>query len=112
MRIIVVYAASGKPMENRVMVIALPIGRPRRYNTTVDEQAAERELGFVGHIKHSLSIVAAVIWLAAFPKLPGTAIWCHFGTAEPLPSYNRFIRCVSSACRASLKTFGSASNVK
>ena len=65
-------------MRNR----APPIGRPRRYNTTVDEQAAERELGFVGHIKHSLSIASrGAIWLAAFPK---TARYCHL-----VPFWNR-----------------------
>ncbi len=85
---------------------ALPIGRPRRYNTTVDEQAAERELGFVGHIKHSLSIASRRYMVGGLPEncqvLPSGAI------LEPqnrYPRYNRFIRCVSSACRASLKTF-------
>jgi hypothetical protein len=56
------------------------IGRPRRHNTMVDSQAAQSELGFVSHLKNSLSIASrGARWIGALPKnchlLPSTAIF-------------------------------------
>ena len=55
------------------------IGRQRRHNTMVDQQALESELGSVSHRKNSLSIASrGASRLGALPKschlLPSTAI--------------------------------------
>ena len=55
------------------------IGRPRRHNTMVDQQAVESEIGFVSHLKNSLSIASrGARRIGDLPKtchlLPSTAI--------------------------------------
>ena len=64
------------------------IGRSQRLNTMVDEHPAESELGFVSHLKNSLSIASRGARANGdLPKtcqlLPSTAI---------LPSQNRYAR--------------------
>ena len=71
------------------------IGRLRRHNTMVDQQAVESEPGFVSRLKNSLSIASrGARRLGALPEnchlLPSAAI------LEPQNRYARFNRCIRS----------------
>ena len=61
------------------------IGRPRRHDTMVNQQAVESKLGFIGHRKNSLSISSrGKKSRRPSQNLPPTAIYCHFVAAKPL----------------------------
>ena len=73
------------------------IGRPGRHNTMVDHHAVESKLGFVSHLKNSLSIASrGARGIGDLPKtchlLPSTAIlW-------PQNRYAHFNRSIFISC--------------
>jgi hypothetical protein len=81
------------------------IGRPRRHNTMIDQQAVESELGSVSHRKNSLSIASrGARRLGTLPKSCHLLPFCSRNTATAVSTlaFVALSRACRSACHWSL----------